>query len=144
MNNVVWRDVHAQTRKGRNTMKFLCLCYYNVKLSEALTATTGKALTAALEPHYAAWQETGKLGTIGALTEPKRWKTIRSTDAQYGEGSTPEISDDPYRDKPEQIGAFFFVEANNIEEAVVVAAKHPDAHVGRFLGGGIEVCPCEA
>ncbi|MCE7987889.1 MAG: hypothetical protein DYG89_42540 [Caldilinea sp. CFX5] len=84
------------------------------------------------------------LGSFGALTDPSLWRSIRPTDASNGVGSAPVISAGPYRELAQQIGAFFFVEANDIEEAVAVAAKHPDAHVGRFLGGGIEVCPCES
>jgi hypothetical protein len=125
-------------------MKFLCLCYYNVKLSETLTPTAAAALTEACTPHYEAWQQTGKLGVFGALAEPKTWQTIRPTDAQNGAGSAPAISEGPYVATSDQIGAFFIVEADSVAEAVEIAAKHPGAHVGRFQGGGIEVCPCEA
>lgn len=125
-------------------MKFLCLCYYNVKQAESLTPDALAALSQACEPHYAAWQQTGKLVNFGAVSEPKQWKRIRPTDSEHGPGSPPLIQDGAYLATPEQIGAFFIVEANDIDEAVEIAAKHPDAHVGRFLGGGIQVCPCEA
>jgi hypothetical protein len=41
------------------------------------------------------------------------------------------------------VGAFFIVDAADLDEAVDAAAKHPGAHVGQFLGGGIEVRPCD-
>jgi len=46
-------------------------------------------------------------------------------------------------DALQPVGAFFIVEAQDMDEAVQVASKHPGAHVGKFLGGGIEVRACE-
>lgn len=125
-------------------MKYLCLCYYNVQMSEALTPPVIDALSDARAPHYKAWETTGKLDVIGALSEPKHWKKIRPTDTNGDTDSVPIIGDGPYIDVDEHIGAFFFIEADDIEEAVQTAAKHPSAHYGRFLAGGIQVCPCEA
>ena len=122
-------------------MKFLCLCYYDVKLAAALTPAATEALSAACEPHYAAWEGTGKLGSYGALSESSIWRSIRPTDASNGVGSPPVVSAGPYRGLAQQIGAFFFVEATDIEEAVAVAAKHPDAHVVAFSVVGSKSAP---
>jgi hypothetical protein len=35
------------------------------------------------------------------------------------------------------------IEARDMAEAVEVASKHPGAHVGAYLGGGIEVRPID-
>jgi len=125
-------------------MKYLCLCYYDPHIANALSPSAAEALSAACQPHYEAWEKTGNLVLFGALSDPQAWKSIRATDTTSNVNSQPLVIDGPYLPTRERIGAFFFVEANNIDEAVAIAAKHPDAHTGRFLGGGIEVCVCES
>jgi hypothetical protein len=103
-----------------------------------------EALSAACKPHYEAWEKTGKLAELGGLSDPQAWKCIRPTDTLDNVHSQPIITNGPYLSSGERIGAFFFVEAQDINEAVEIAAKHPSAHIGRFLGGGIQVCVCES
>src|SRR5690554_2025060 len=124
-------------------MKFICLCYYDPKIANALSPGEMEALSAACQPHYEAWEKTGKLAALGGLSDPQSWKSIRPTDTPANTHSQPIITDGPYLSSGERIGAFFFVEAQDINDAVEIAAKHPSAHTGRFLGGGIEVCVCE-
>ena len=38
----------------------------------------------------------------------------------------------------------FYHRGLDLDEAVKMASMHPGAHVGHYLGGGIEVRPCEA
>jgi hypothetical protein len=125
-------------------MKFICLCYYDPKIANALSPSEMEALSAACQPHYEVWEKTGKLAELGGLSDPQAWKTIRPTDTPDNAHSQPVVADGPYLSSSERIGAFFFVEAEDINEAVEIAAKHPSAHTGRFLGGGIEVCVCES
>lgn len=125
-------------------MKFICLCYYDPKVANALSQSELEALSAACQPHYEAWEKTGKLVALGGLSDPQVWKTIRPTDTANDVQGQPTIVDGPYLSSGDRIGAFFFVEAQDMNEAVAVAAKHPGAHTGRFLGGGIEVCACES
>ena len=125
-------------------MKFICLCYYDPKVANALSPSEMEALSAACQPHYEAWEKTGKLVALGGLSDPQGWKSIRPTDTTGNVHNQPEVADGPYLASGDRIGAFFFVEAQDINEAVAIAAKHPSAHTGRFLGGGIEVCVCES
>jgi hypothetical protein len=125
-------------------MKFICFCYYDPNVADALSPSELEALSAACQPHYEAWERTGKLVALGGLSEPQAWKTIRPTDTSDNAHGQPTVTDGPYLASGARIGAFFFVEAQNIDEAVTIAAKHPGAHTGRFLGGGIEVCVCES
>ena len=73
----------------------------------------------------------------GSMSEPNTWKSIRPVN----EKST--VSDGPISESKEQIGAFFVVEAENIDEAVRIASLHPGAHLGKYFGGGIEVRACD-
>lgn len=125
-------------------MKFVCFCYYDPKIANSLSSVEMEALSAAGRPHYEAWERTGKLLTLGGLSEPQAWKTIRPTDTADNEESQPIVESGPYLPSGDRVGAFFFVEAADINEAVTIASKHPGAHTGRFLGGGIEVCVCES
>lgn len=125
-------------------MKFLCLCYYDPKIANNLSSSEMEALSSACQPHYESWEKTGKLVVLGGVSDPQAWKTIRPTDTKANSKSPPIISQGHYLSSEERIGAFFFVEAQDIDEAVTIAAKHPSAHTGRFLGGGIEVCVCES
>ncbi len=96
------------------------------------------------KPHYEAWERSGKLVALGGLSDPQAWKTIRPTDTLENMDGQPIVVDGPYFPHGHRVGAFFIVEARDVNEAVEIAAKHPSAHTGRFLGGGIEVCVCEA
>ena len=50
----------------------------------------------------------------------------------------------PFKQMPEPFGAFFIVEAADIDEAVAVAKLHPGTHLGEKFGeGGIEVRPID-
>ena len=125
-------------------MKFICLCYYDPMIANALSPSEMEALSAACQPYYEAWEKTGKLAELGGLSDPQAWKSIRPTDTPENAHSQPIVANGPYLSSSERVGAFFFVEAQDINEAVEIAAKHPSAHTGRFLGGGIEVCVCES
>ncbi len=125
-------------------MKFICFCYYDPKVANALSPNELEALSAAGAPHYEAWEKTGKVETLSGLSDPQAWKTIRPTDTPDNPHSAPQVANGPLLSGGERIGAFFIVEAKDIDEAAEIAAKHPGAHTGRFLGGGIEICVCES
>jgi len=119
-------------------MKFLCLCYYDQKKYDAMTPADAEAIDRECKPRDAALHASGHLALVGSLGLPSAAKTIRpGTDK-------PEISTGPYAESSEPIGAFFIVEAAHLDEAVAVAALHPGAHLGKYLGGGIEVRPCDS
>ena len=48
------------------------------------------------------------------------------------------VTDGPFAETKEQIGGFFLIEANDLDEAVQIAAKWPSARIG-----AIEVRPIE-
>lgn len=119
-------------------MKYLCVCYYDQRKFDAMSSADFEALERECRPRDEALHRTGQLVAVGSLGLPSASKTVRP-----GPGG-PVVSDGPYSETPEPFGAFFIVEAGDAEDAVRVASLHPGAHVGRFLGGGIEVRPCES
>jgi hypothetical protein len=48
------------------------------------------------------------------------------------------VSDGPFAETKEQLGGFFLIEADNIDEAIQIAAKWPSARIGT-----IEVRPVD-
>ena len=76
-------------------MKFICFCYYDPKIANALSPSEMEALSAACQPHYEAWEKTGKLAALGGLSDPQAWKTIRPTDTLDNTHSQPIIANGP-------------------------------------------------
>jgi hypothetical protein len=118
-------------------MKYLCLCYYDQKKFDALSEKDLEALGRACRPHDEALHGSGQLILVGSLALPQSSRTIRP-----GSGE-PSVTDGPYADTKEPLGAFFMVEARDMDDAIEVASKHPGAHLGEYLGGGIEVRPID-
>jgi hypothetical protein len=118
-------------------MKFLCLGYYDPALfdaaPEAETTETMKACYAQCVPFRA----TGKVVEEEALQATTTAKSIRPRDGR------PSVTDGPFSETKEQLGSFFIVEADTIDEAVAVASLHPAAIMGEQYGFGIEVRPIQ-
>ncbi len=118
-------------------MKYMCFCYYDTKKFAGLTPEEMEGIPDACRPHDEALNASGKKVLLGSMTDPEMWKSIRPVDGK------PSVTDGPLITMDEQVGAFFVVEAESIDEAVQIASLHPGAHLGQYFGGGIEVCPCE-
>ncbi|WP_226468664.1 YciI family protein [Luteimonas panaciterrae] len=118
-------------------MKFICFCYYEPKKFDAMTQDDIEAMMRACKPHDEQLHADPGLEFVASLAFPSEAAIIRP-----GEGA-PTISRGAYTDGREQIGAFFIVEADDLEAATAIAAKHPGGYVGQYVGGGIEVRPCE-
>jgi hypothetical protein len=112
-------------------MRYLCLCYYDQKKFDALSKSDLEAVGPACRPHDEALRNSGRLILVGSLALPPSSRTVRPADGRAS------ITDGPYA------GAFFMIEAEDMDEAVQVASKHPGAHLGRYFGGGIEVRPID-
>jgi hypothetical protein len=118
-------------------MKFLCLCYYDTAAFARLTPAEAAKIPPACKPHDERLKATGKVPVVGSLSFPEKWSTFVP---RHGK---PEHRPGPYTDSTKQAGAFFIVEAKDMEEAKQVASKHPAANFGEELGFAVEVRPCE-
>lgn len=119
-------------------MKFLCVCHYDADAFARLTPKDFEKLQAMCGEHDARFKASGKVKLIGSLGMPAESRTLRVQNAKVTEESGP------YVNTKEPFGAFFIVEAENIDEAVRVARLHPGTHIGELFGGGIEVRPIES
>jgi hypothetical protein len=118
-------------------MRYLCLCYYDQKKFDALSRNDLQAIGPACRPHDEALRKSGRLILVGSLALPPSSRTVRPANGR------PSITDGPYAATDEPLGAFFIIEAEDMNEAVEVASKHPGAHLGKYFGGGIEVRPID-
>ncbi|MCC7423697.1 MAG: hypothetical protein IT428_25805 [Planctomycetaceae bacterium] len=118
-------------------MKFLCLGYYDEKKFEAMPKDQVNALVAQCQPFDAKLRESGHMVLVASLGPSNASISIRPRHGQ------PQITDGPYAETKEQIGAFFLIEAADAAEAVRIASTHPAANLGEQVGWGIEVRPIE-
>ena len=118
-------------------MKFLCLCHYEPAKFDALSESDRQGLGDLCRPHDEALRASGRLVMVGSLAEPSASRTVRPEDGG------PSMSEGPYAATDEPLGAFFIIEAEDMDEAIEVALKHPGAQLGRYFGGGSEVRPID-
>jgi hypothetical protein len=119
-------------------MKFLCLCHYESARFAELKPADFQEIGAICAPHDAALKASGKVELIGALGMPEQSRTL------FVEDGAVVAKAGPYAATPEPFGAFFIVEADDIDGAVEIAKLHPGTHLGdKFGRGGIEVRPID-
>jgi hypothetical protein len=118
-------------------MKFLCLGYYNEKAFSALSEAEVNEVVRDCPIHDAALYATGKVIAVASLAATKDSTSIRPRNGR------PWITDGPFAETKEQIGAFFIIEAADMAEAVEIASKHPAALLGESVGWGVEIRPID-
>jgi hypothetical protein len=118
-------------------MRYLCLAYYDEKRFDALPKPEVDALVRKCKAHDQELHDSGHLVLVASLGPTRSSTSIRPR------GGKPWMTDGPFAETKEQIGSFFILEANDLNEAIRVASKHPAAHLGEQVGWGIEVRPIE-
>lgn len=118
-------------------MKFLCLGYLDMKTFDDAPEEVKSEVLKACFAQCVPFRQTGKVVEEESLHHTSRAKTIRPR------GGKPTVTDGPFIETKEQLGGFFIVEAENIEEAVEIASLHPAAMFGEEYGFGIEVRPIQ-
>lgn len=103
-------------------MKYLCLLYE----SESLWNTMSQQETEAIFAEHMTFNETYKGKIIGG--EPlEPTNTATTVRVRNGKVST---TDGPYAETKEQLGGYYLIEATDLNEAIQIAAKIPDARLG--------------
>jgi hypothetical protein len=118
-------------------MKFLCLGYLDEAKFSAVPEGKRSAILNECFAQCVPFRATGKVAIEEGLHGTSSAKTIRP------KNGSPTVSDGPFIDTKEQLGAFFVIEADTIEEAIAVASLHPGALMGEEYGFGIEVRPIQ-
>jgi hypothetical protein len=115
--------VWAEARQREVTMRYMLLLYTNPADWEA----SGRPEAAVLDAHAAVaadLRRTGKFGTCDAL-EP----TTAATTVRVRAGRTL-VTDGPFAETREQLLGFYMVDARDLDDAIAIAARIPDAEVG--------------
>ena len=118
-------------------MKFLCFGYYNEQKFDAMPKAEVTALVEKCRTHDEALRNSGHLLMVASLAPTRTATSVRPRNG------VPTVTDGPYAETKEQIGAFFIIEAANLDEATRVASLHPAAHLGEQAGWGVEVRPID-
>jgi len=112
------------------TMKYLCMVFYDEKNLNALSA----AELQTLDDESLAYDETlrkrGHLIAAQALESVQAATTVRVRNGKVS------VTDGPFAETNEQIGGFILIEAHDLNEAIQLAAKMPPIRLG-----GVEVRP---
>jgi hypothetical protein len=114
-------------------MKYMCLAYGDREKMEALSKSQMDELRRDCMPYMEDLRKTGKLVLDNGLS-------FESTVILPRKGKAS-VTDGPFVESKEQVGGVFIVEARDLNEAVLLASRHPAAHLGEHLGWGIEVRP---
>lgn len=118
-------------------MKFLCLGYLNMEQFDALPEEVKGEVMSKCFAQCKPFRATGKVVEEEGLEHISKSKTIRPRNGK------PFVTDGPFIETKEQLGSFFIIEADSIEEAIEVASLHPAAMFGEEYGFGIEVRPIQ-
>ena len=113
-------------------MKYLALIYTDEKMQEA----RGEAASKALFAEYYAYEQylSGERPGRKISGEPLQ-STATATTVRVRDGKRI-VTDGPFAETKEQLGGFYLFEAANLDEALELAARIPDAK-----NGSIEVRP---
>ncbi len=118
-------------------MKFLCLGYLDMDAFDTIPEPMRREILKACFAQCVPFRATGKVVAEEGLHHTSTAKTIRPKNGK------PTVTDGPFIETKEQLGSFFIIEAENIDEAVAVASIHPAAMFGEEYGFGIEVRPIQ-
>ena len=111
-------------------MKYLCLIYENEKNWETMAPAESEAIMNEYFSFTGNIQKNGKYVAGEALQPTTTATTVR---VRNGKVST---TDGPFAETKEQLGGFYLIEAQDLNDAIQVAAKIPSARLG-----SIEVRP---
>ncbi len=106
-------------------MKYILLVCWNTEKMD--TQTEPKPSDVRVEEGFP-WlddlQARGKWITGDQLAPPRRARTVRVR------GGKPMVTDGPFVETKEAVGGFDIIEADSMQEAVEIAARHPVAQTG--------------
>jgi hypothetical protein len=111
-------------------MKYLCLVYDDERNLDAMSDGEFEGLVAQC---LAVDEELRKSGQVIASEALQPVQTATTVRVRNGKVSTV---DGPFAETKEQLGGFFLIDAQDLDEAIQVAAKIPSARLG-----SIEVRP---
>ena len=111
-------------------MQYMCLIYGDENGAATLSEDDRNAMFAAYGEFTESIKSSGHMVGGDALHPASTATTVRVRD-----GETL-VTDGPFAETKEQLGGYYLVEAKDLDEAVAIAARIPDA-----TSGSIEIRP---
>ena len=105
-------------------MKYLCLIYDDEKKMGTMSKSEGEAF---MGEYFAFTEAIKKSGhyVVGEALQPVQ--TATSVRLRNGKVST---TDGPFAETKEQLGGFYMINANDLNEAIQIASRIPSAKTG--------------
>lgn len=125
-------ELPPTSTESDGSMKYLCLAYEEERLFQEMSQTEWEELRQQTLDYVDSLRESGHL----IDTRPLRSATAAVT-VRVRKGRTS-ITDGPFAETKEQLGGFFLIEAQDLDEAIRIAGDWPSARLGT-----IEVRPIE-
>lgn len=113
-------------------MKYLCLAYEEESKLNALSKSEWDALRNETLTYLEELRCRGYIIAVEALQSTRTATTVRVRDGKLS------LSDGPFAETKEQLGGFFLIKAQDLNEAIQVASRWPSARLG-----SIEVRPIQ-
>ena len=105
-------------------MKYLCLIYDEEKTMGAMSKSEGEAF---MGEYFAFTEAIKKSGQYVAGEALQPVQTATSVRIRNGKVST---TDGPFAETKEQLGGFYMIAANDLNEAIQIASRIPSAKTG--------------
>ncbi len=116
-------------------MKYICLGYFNKDKMDARPKAEIDALMSQCQPYMDDLYKTGQVISDAGLKQESA--TVRTLNGKQ------KVTDGPFVETKEQIGGVFIIEAEDMNEAIRVASKHPGARMpqGDQFDWAVEIHP---
>jgi hypothetical protein len=105
-------------------MRYLCLVYQSEESLDALSRAEREAISGDLLAFDEELRHSGRFVVANVLQPELAATTVR---VRHGRVT---IADGPYNGAAEQLGAFYLIEARDLNDAIRVAARMPLAQLG--------------
>ena len=102
-------------------MKYLCLVYLDEQAWDAMPRSDYEALTGEILDYRDELRQSGHFVASEALQRAHTATMVRVLNGKVS------ITDGPYAETKEQIGGFYLIDAEDLNEAIRLAAKIPSA-----------------
>src|SRR5690606_3852752 len=106
------------------TVKYLCIAFQDPEKLDAYTDAEFGQIIERVQLYLEELNEHGNLIDASRLQGPSSGAVIRVRGGQMS------ITDGPFIETREQIAGYYLIEANDLNDAIRIAARSPSAHLG--------------
>lgn len=118
-------------------MRYLCLGYLDWEKLDGMSEREREEFLKACSQYDDVLRANGHFVRLEGLERAQHAKTLRLR------GGKVTVTDGPFAETKEQIGGLLLLEAQDLDQAVRLMAKHPGTRVGTFELRAIDEPSCE-